>query len=230
VWYALKESDSHSHHASLPPTPSGNGKREGGAVKLGEWKLELQEWHLLEEFHAKVLGLRTKYGRDLLTASGTDPFRDAHTAYRFASLRGATKLRLVASTQPDFEMDVAEGAKKFEVTEAYPSDRRRGDEVKGWYSGVKFEAVKDLLTPDVAERLLREAATRKNDSRYKQEWGLLILLDQWDFGEDRQAIEARMTDATAVAKDRFVEVWVLWQHAAYNTWLDGKRGGRILRR
>lgn len=197
-------------------------------MKLGRWKQELQEWQSLTQFHRKVLDLKVQHGRTLLIASGTDFFRDAHTAHRFAFLRGATRLRLVAADRPDFEMDVAAGARMFEITEAYPIDRRRGDEAKRWATGGQFRPVIDLLTLYLAEQLLREATARKNDDRYEREWGLLILLDQWDFVEDRQAIEACMADATAGAKDRFAEVWVLWQNTAYNTWLDGERQCRFV--
>ena len=38
-----------------------------------------------------------------------------------------------------------------------------------------------------------------------------------------------MADATAVAKDRFAEVWVLWQDTAHSTWAGGKPKTRILR-
>ena len=194
-----------------------------------DWRQELQKWHSLEGFRDKVRDLRSEHGRDLLTASGTGFYREAHTASRFACLCMAARVRLVAADRPDFEMDVADGARAFEVTEADMPGRKRNNEVKGWVED-RVEEVKDWLTPDIAVQILRAAAARKSDGRYEPGWGLLILLNPWNFGADQQAIEALMADATTAARDRFAEVWVLWQDTAYNPWLGGVPGHRVLRR
>ncbi len=188
-----------------------------------EWQRKLQEWHSPEEFRDKLHDLCAEHGRNLLTAPRAGFFRDADPACRFALLRAASKVRLVAARRPDFEIDVAKGAREFEVTEADTPGRRRSDEVKG-----RREPDAGWPTPDIAEQILRESAARKSDGRYEPGWGLLILLNQWNIGVDQRAIEGRMADATAVAKDRFAEVWVLWQDTAYNTWLGGAPGNRVL--
>lgn len=195
-------------------------------MNFQEWQRELQEWHSPRGFSDKLRAMRAEHGLNLLTAPEAGFFRDAHPAYQFAFLREATGLR-VGLNPPDFELDVADGARKFEVTEADAPGRKRNDEIKGRRA---FDET--WITPELAGKSLRASAVRKSDGRYPPDYGLLIflnLVDPWDVQETRLAIGALLADATAVAKARFAEVWVLWQGSAYNAWLDGRPGSRVLR-
>ena len=198
-------------------------EQKSSAMKLQEWRRELQEWHSLGEFSDKLRAMCAEHGRSLLTSPDSAFFRDAHPACQLALLRGSTRVRLGADP-PDFELDMAHGAREFEVAEADTPGRKRNDELKG-----RRELDASWLTPDVAEESLGARAALKSDGRYPPGYGLLILLNlpnPWE--EDWPAIETRLLSATAAAKRRFAEVWVLWRGNAY-TWLGGVPGSRVLR-
>lgn len=90
-----------------------------------EWRRDLQEWRSPEKLRDELTSARPEHGSNLLTAGGTEFFREACSACQFALLREATRVRLVAGPRPDFEMDVTEGARKFEVTEANTPGRSK---------------------------------------------------------------------------------------------------------
>jgi hypothetical protein len=214
-------------------------------MEYSQWEHELSEWHSPEAFNGKLRRLRTERGDYLLTDRGTQFFREAYCAQAFALLVEAQQVRLVDAVRPDFAIDVSGVIRAYEVTEADTPGRKRTEEIKA-ARAARNEAIAagklnsdvpsftdvsegEWLTPEVAETALRTATGRKNKSHYDPSWGLLIFLNP-GFNTDQQAIEAGMAPATAAAKDRFREVWVLWQGAAYNTWLCGALSNRVIPR
>ena len=197
-----------------------------------EWKHALEKWHSPREFRNKLHELRSEYGWHLLTKAGlTDLFRDAYCASVFASIRGADRVRLVKADQPDFETDLLGRTRMYEVVEADTPGRKRGDEINGRYQPAAGDTLPpDLyLTSELAPQILTAAAERKNRNCYLAVWGLLIYLNPCrPGGQEERDIEKGMAQATAAAKDRFAEVWVLWEGTAYNTWRNSAPGNTVL--
>ena len=165
----------------------------------------------------------------LITDAGLGFFRDAQRALNFATLLRAEKVRLTATDPPDFELQISGEIRAFEVTEADIPGRKRGDEYKEKRrlrtSGgpvVRHLTAEEMPSSQVVASILKRAAERKTDDRYLPEWGFLIYLNVWNFGAERNEVEAVMHEATTVVKDRFSTVWILWQDAAYRIWDNGQ--------
>lgn len=198
-----------------------------------EWKRLLERWHSPRSFREKIDELRSEYGCDVLTRAGlTDVFRDAYPAGLFASIRGADRVRLTEAVRPDFEIDLSAGTRMYEVVEADTPGRKRSEEMRKQSQTVTDGALlKDFyLTSELAPQILHAAAKKKNSDRYVSEWGLLIYLNPCrPGGEEELYIENGMVEATAAVKDRFADVWVLWEGTAYNTWQKSAPGNVVLR-
>ena len=191
-----------------------------------QWKSRLEEWQSAQDFRDALDKLRAEYGKQLLSKSEfTSLFRDAYAASAFAFHRGAEKVRLIKANQPDFEIEALGRKQMYEVVEADTPGRRRGDEIKHQPERVTGTPLPDdlLLTAELAQQILETAAKRKDKDIYLPEWGLVIVLNPIRLGgQEQHDIEEGLARATAVVKDRFEEVWVLWGHAAYKAWFkDG---------
>lgn len=199
------------------------------------WRGDLSKWQSPADLNEKLDKLLSKHGSYVLTDPRANSiFRDSHCAHAFAVLCGAQKVRLGANP-PDFEIETAGTLQAYEVTEADTPDRKRGDEIKksrGFPDtgkpSVKAFPEEMWLTPEIADIALRKASELKSFGEYEPHWGFLILLNPIEFGVHQQSIEALMADATEAAKDCFAEIWVLWKGSAYNTWINGARGTRII--
>ena len=202
-------------------------------LQRGQWAGRLEEWQSAQGFRDTLGELKAEYGKRLLSKSGfTDLFRDAYVASAFAFHFGAEKVRLVKGKQPDFEIEVLGRKQMYEVVEADTLGRKRGDEIKHQPDRRLGDPLPDefFLTAELAPQILETAAKRKDKDVYLPEWGLVIYLNPAPpGGQEQQDIEEGMARATAVVKDRFKEVWVLWGDTAYNPWCQGVVRNTILR-
>ena len=220
-------------------------------MDLTEWKCELSNWHSPQDFSDKVRKMKAEHGIPLLRDPKHRFFRETQPAGDFGLLLRAQKVRLAAEDPPDFEMEAPEGPREYEVTEADAADRKRGDEIKARRKKIADDIASGKLaegaphiepfpedawaTPKVALRALEKAAESKAEKsktnpKYKRDWGLLVFLNLLKpHNQQQQVIEDGMAQATAAAKDRFAEVWVIWEGTAYNAWRGDARGNSILR-
>lgn len=198
-----------------------------------QWKSRLEEWQSPQDFHDALDRLVASYGRQLLSKSeSTSLFRDAHTASAFAFHRDAEKVRLIKADQPDFEIEVFGRKQMYEVVEADTPGRRRSDEIKHQPKLATGASLPNdfVLTAELAPQILEAAANRKDKDIYLPDCGLVIVLNPAQpGGREQQNIEEGMIQATAIVKNRFEEVWVLWEATAYNLWLRGAPGKSVLR-
>jgi hypothetical protein len=69
------------------------------------------------------------------------------------------------------------------------------------------------------------AKAKKN---YPKSMRLLIYLNIGEYGTMQKEIEGAMADSTAVAKEAFAEVWVLWKARLYLVWQGGIETNRVV--
>ena len=204
-------------------------------TECDQWLTFLHAWLPPKDFREALDRLEATQDDYLLTDPRAGFYRDAFCAEMFATLIGADQVRLFKGERPDFQISVAGSELAFEFTEADTPGRKRGQEVqerrKRRLPGQPFVEdfpYEDWLTPEQADLALRAAAEKKDRSVYDPTWGLVILLNQIEFGAHQQTIENLMVNATAAVRNRFASVWVLWKGVGYNTWQDGQPGIRKL--
>ncbi|HEV7268586.1 MAG TPA: hypothetical protein VGN83_27310 [Falsiroseomonas sp.] len=198
-----------------------------------QWASRLEKWHSPRDFRDALDALRAEYGKLLLAkAEFTSLFRDAYTASVFTSHFNPEKVRLINAERPDFEIEMHGRTQMYEVVEADTPGRRRSDEIKQYWELATGKLLPDgfYLTAELASEILEIAVGKKDRDIYLPEWGLVILLNPAKpGGREQQVIEEAMAQSTARVKDRFAEVWVLWEGAAYNLWCRGLPGNGVMR-
>ena len=157
--------------------------------------------------------------KNLFNQAGLTFLTDACTAAMFGLARGASEVRLLDDTWPDFEMRVNGCVEAFEAVEADDPERRRGVEYQQSTGEVEDDPVEDWITrADQAPAWLRAACLKKAGKRYGGRASLVIYLNVSEYGIRQAEIEASFPSATEVAKDAFDSVWVLWKDKAYRVW------------
>ncbi len=187
-----------------------------------QWMRRLSSWQAPQCMIDKAEEVRELLGSEALVQPRAGFFREAFVAGRFADVRHADHVRLVhPDPRPDFELRFGSRVEAFELVEADTAGRRRDLEIRlerdAGVEVVPFP-VEEWLTPGEAQSLLQAAAVKKSDGRYDPACRLLIYLNPVEFDVHRAAILAAMKPATASAKDRFAEVWVMWKGEAFQTW------------
>jgi hypothetical protein len=186
---------------------------------LNKWKSDLERWTFTGEFTAYVEAISGEMGGELLAAQGAGFFRDAQIAAWFAEHRSATRVHLLETDRPDFEIEVDGTCFQYEATEADVEGRKRGDEYREpTPSGSIFSPEKEWLIPADAEKALRRAATKKANRKYGSTCGLVIFLNPGAFPSHISEIKSLMKSATEPAKDFFADIWVLWMGESQKTW------------
>lgn len=197
-------------------------------AELQAYRSSLSEWNVPKRF-IEIADELTDRIPALQTFSPDGSFaRDAWIAARFVSASTADAIRLIADRWPDFETSTRGVIQGYEVTEADILNRRRGNEYKALVrSGLDF----DLSTrteeywvarAEQAPSALKHAAWLKVQKRYATNSARLVIsLNINTLGYRQKEIEAAMPEATAVAKDAFSQVWVLWTNHLYLLWNDG---------
>ena len=192
----------------------------------------LTEWRTPEETLKYVSRLFSYLGSaDLFNQAGIDFLTEAHAAATFGIARDAAEVRLIRDSRPDFEMRVGNRVEKIELTEADLPGRQRGREYReaAEQAGPDGIFVEDhpveewVADAQQAPEALRKAANRKAKKNYARNFRLLIYLNIDEYGIRQKQIEQSFADTTAVVKDKFEEVWILWKKQAYKIWSKGER-------
>ncbi len=191
--------------------------------RMPAWKARFEQCRSAGE----ILGLKD----ELSEAEGyvfEDFVRDATIAAVFARARGLEIVRLHPDRWPDFILSNGGQDQLFEATEADYPGRRRDAEYRqaaeldpAGRSACRPDPIEDWLTAEAAAEMLERAARTKVKKHYSLGASLVIYLNASEYGIRHQEIVDTMTDSTAVAKDAFVSVWVLWKGQAFETWNSG---------
>ena len=83
-------------------------------------------------------------------------------------------------------------------------------------------------SPKSARRNQARVAEAKAKKAYPRSTRLVIYLNIGEYGTRQREIEGAMADSTAVAKEAFAQVWVLWKARLYLVWDNGQEGGRVI--
>lgn len=157
-----------------------------------------------------------------------DFVRDGFLAAAFARARGLDRVRLSPDQWPDFIVTENGLDFAYEAREADRPGRRRDAEFREialrearGLPTVTADPSEDWLTPELASAWLTTAAAAKAGKSYPVTAGLAIYLNATDYGSRTDEILGVMSPATAVAKDAFVSVWVMWRGRALQCWADG---------
>jgi len=211
--------------------PIVEGQRRLTDAERREWPKRFQMWMPPDAMMALWDNVHETVGVSMMYQAGVDFMRNAWTAAHFAKARGAQEVRLCTDTRPDFEMKLHGQHTLFEVTEA-GNFEGRGNEYRAFderravavaagetdYVEVEDDPVEDWIArADQAPALLQSAAIRKANGNYDPSFGLVIYLNIGEYGLRQKEIEGCMRAATAPAKGKFREVWVLWKGQAYQT-------------
>ncbi len=194
----------------------------------------LEQWQRPSEMLKRVRALMDLMGDvDLFNQPGVDFITEAWAAAQFAKGRRALAVRLVGIRDqwPDFEIRTRRReVVPWEFTEVDNPRRRRGHEKRR--TEARRAAGKLAVKSVPLDRLIKQAAcvpgwirTRcraKLAKHYSGRAGLLIYLNWSEFGARHAEIEKSFLAATAIAKNAFSEVWVLWKARLYRTWRDGE--------
>ena len=195
------------------------------ADELKAARADLQQWMNPDDMAARFDALKATSCDYFFIQGGLQFIRDAHIAATFAKARGASRVRLCGGERPDFEIEIGDGARLFEATEADLPDRKRGDEYRADLGKPKVPVGVDQeeIAANIAAvpGALRARAVGKAAGGYDPAWGLVILQNCATYGCDRDEIEDCFEAATQPAANAFAEVWVLWGRDAYRTWPKG---------
>lgn len=167
---------------------------------------------------------------DLFNRSGGLTFiREAHVAAELGILRDAASVSLVSAKRkrPDFELDFGDRTELYELVEAQPLGRKRGDEYTA-LAAAGFPTChwpfEEWATGEQASRSIRAMAKVKaktaeelaaEGTPYPDETRLLIYVNFVDFGAHSKEIEAVFPTAVEPARRWFSSIWVLWKNRAY---------------
>lgn len=198
-------------------------------AERASWRTRLEQAMAPDDMVNLVEDLQDVLGGHMFVQAGLAFVRDAWTAARFARARDADAVRLWPGDRPDCELTFQGRRELFEVVEADQPGRKRSDEyrelIRRRERGEIEEAELDddwHLRAAMAPEMLRYAAAAKSAKGYDPEVGLIIHLNLMEYGFASQEVKAAMRPSTAVAKNIFREVWILWQRGAYPIWRHGE--------
>ncbi len=209
----------------------------------GDQKREYRAW--FEQFRkpSRMVSRATALMRvmgdvDLFNQAGVDFITEAKAAGQFAGIKGADAVRLVPDRErwPDFELHFEDRREPWEFTEADLPERRRGDEYRQRAEriaagGLAWDDDPVEKWAERAERIptiLEQRCAAKAAMGYSGAAALLVYLNIGEYGIRQREIETSFQKATAVAKDAFTSVWVLWKARAYHVWQHGRPVGPSL--
>lgn len=192
----------------------------------------LEQWRTPDEVFDHYDKLVAYMGdADLFSQGGVDFLMEAWGAAKFVSLQGGEMCRLIPAQErwPDFQTRIDGRVEKWEFTEVDVPDRRRGDEYR---ERRKNQAAGQLVVWDdpveawiaraeKAPAAIRQRCEAKAAKLYSGQAGLLIYLNIGEFGIRQHEIEVSFKDSTAVVKDVFSEIWILWKERLYCVWRGG---------
>lgn len=193
------------------------------------WASRLAEWSDVPDFIQLVKECHREAGFGTLINHGMGFWRDAWLAAKHAKLSGASSVRLLQSVPyPDYQLRLDGSEHSFEATEAIKSRRRRGDEFREDLEAsdrgqflIRADPEDQWLNPTLALELLNRCAIKKAAKPYASSCGLLIYLNESNYGSDAPGIEATFKEGTRVAGELFQSVHVLWSGRLYEVWKHG---------
>jgi hypothetical protein len=159
---------------------------------------------------------------DLFNQGGLDFIRDAWIMGDFGQTRGAGRVRIILDSWPDFELWIDDRVEQYEAVEADDPRRRRGHEYRTRQGELLHDPVENWVArAEDAPSWVESACRRKVNKCYAQKTNLVVYLNMNEFGIRQDEVENAFPRATAVAKDNFDCVWVLWKNRTYLTWKAG---------
>jgi hypothetical protein len=184
-------------------------------------KASLCEWQLPESMLRLVASIPSD---PFLTQAGLEFLQDAWIGAEFARLRHVPRVRLIADTRPDFEIEIDGRVDRFEAVEVLEAGRRRGDEYRAGGNVVtEFDPIEDWVArADHAPRWIEEACRKKASMGYDPLTNLIVYLNLGEYGVRQKEIERSFETATAGAKERFHTLWILWKQHTYLVWEEGR--------
>jgi hypothetical protein len=194
------------------------------------WLTKLSGWNEPKTFDGLVKACSQALGPfEAMIRHGTGFWRDAWIASQFAQHARCEQVRLLhPEPAPDFAVVLDGVEHRFEATEALGIQRRRGDEYRSdlaalerGESVVHPHPVEDWLNPQRAFDMLKTAADRKAGKAYADSCGLVIYLNDSDYGSDAERIRETFGRATISAGLAFQSVDVLWDSQVYRVWESG---------
>jgi hypothetical protein len=193
-------------------------------AEVSDLKTRLFEWRSPEDLSRLVDEVMDRLESvDLFNQPGLAFVRDAWIAGAFGKRRDADRVRLIDNNWPDFELMIGGQIEAFEAVEADDPQRRRGDEYETNTGSPMPDRVEDWIArAEQAPARLSAACEKKVGKRYAMRENLVIYLNLSEYGIRQQEVEGCFVSATAIAKDAFAAVWVLWKKQAYLVWKDGR--------
>lgn len=193
-------------------------------VDLLEAKVSLQQWLSPQEFCRKAEQYRNAIpSGSLFKSPGHQFLFEAWTACEFVGLTNCDHLRLTNDDWPDLQICYGGVVKGYEIAEVLEPGRKRGAEDWSNDSVISDNEANWHRRAALIPRALRAGTASKVAKHYPRNMAaLLIYLNIHEWGVKQREIEADLHDATALAKDDFTDVWVLWKHKLYHVWQDGQ--------
>jgi hypothetical protein len=198
-------------------------EREAEQALVKTAKTMLLKWQALDsfekfskEFREKFPSKKRFYQRPDLTF-----LREACVGVRLARALNASKIRV--SDRPDVWIRVEGCERGFEVVELIEDGRTRGDEAWDEDTMEHSSEASASRGPEQILTQLREVVRKKCRKRYSPSTALLVYLND-DWFETDEGLH----DATSEARDKFIQVWVLWDNRCYLLWDDGVRSTQVL--
>ena len=174
------------------------------SAKLHEWQSPSRMQLFLEAMASQLQG-------QVLTRQGRD-YREAFVACRFAKMRGAIKVRLLApnglSPTPDFAVIIDENELWYETTETDRPGRKRGDEDHTPTDKVVMIPDDDWTDPQEYFTLVQQRVQRKAAKTYAKCDGLIIWSNAFPVKTDFKLTPDWWRGAAQSAIGEFTEVWV----------------------
>lgn len=201
-------------------------------VKLdhANWLDRLANWDDPISFGRQVTDCHAALGKfSAMIHHGTGFWRDAWIAARFASFVNADEVRLLHPEPfPDFAVKVDGVELWFEATEAMRPERRRGDEFREDLATldrgevpIRQDPDENWLTAELAFAILKARSDQKSIKTYAPQCGLVIYLNESDYGTNEQEIKNSFAPATQAAGVVFQSVDVLWKEDFHRVWTAG---------
>lgn len=190
----------------------------------------LCRWQSPLEFRAEIQALNNRVpSSQFFRQTGFQFAREATNAADFAGALNCDQVHLVEQAErwPDFEIRAGGVIKKYEVVLAMECGRNWSAE--NWDSPESVPVSEWRKAAENAPIALRKAVAKKVGKNYTpNRSGLVIYLNLSTFGLGETEIVADFHNATAPAKDKFTEVWVLWGARHYLLWQDGKQSSLVV--
>jgi hypothetical protein len=194
---------------------------------LDAWKRELSVASKPDRYRARVEEIHQTIGAEtFFNQGGIEFLRDAWVASLVAIALAAETVRLWEGERPDFEAVIDGKARRFEVTEADMPGRRRGDEYRGSLGGTEDDPVSEWRRRfDAIDPSVRAVVEKKLTKEYGSDVSLVVLVNLGCYRAYLDEGVPVLSAATAAAKDKFQEVFALWEGYLFSFWKDGRRNG-----